>query len=177
MAELLEREQEREEGYDSFRPTLSRQRSWVRPERELPTAEELPEDPDRPLKYKLEHVGMGTVPTPLRRQSRPWEQPSSRVEHPAEEKFIRLRDQWKAEKRHESSTIKLVMHPAYQTIIGMGQDAVPFLLRELETNLDNWFWALRAITEANPVPDEIRGDGQAMAEAWLKWGREQRYQW
>ena len=95
----------------------------------------------------------------------------------SEEKFVRLRDEWKSQRGPSSSTTKLVMHPAYQTIIGMGRDAIPFLLRELETNVDNWFWALRSITEANPVPEEAQGDGQAMAKAWLAWGRDQGYQW
>jgi hypothetical protein len=69
------------------------------------------------------------------------------------------------------------MHPAYQMIIGMGPEAVPLLLRELESNVDNWFWALRAITEEDPVPASARGDGEAMAKAWLDWGRDQGYHW
>jgi hypothetical protein len=94
-----------------------------------------------------------------------------------EQKFIRLRNEWKSRRGPSSSTVKLVMHPAYQTIIGMGIDVVPLLLRELETNLDQWFWALRSITEADPVREEDRGEGEAMAKAWLAWGREQGYQW
>ncbi len=94
-----------------------------------------------------------------------------------EHKFTRLRDEWKAQRRHESSTQRLVLLPAYQKIIGMGPDVVPLLLRELDTNLDNWFWALMAITEQNPAPAEARGDGAAMARAWLDWGREQGYRW
>jgi hypothetical protein len=92
-------------------------------------------------------------------------------------KFIRLRDEWKSQRGPLSSTAKLAMHPAYQKIIGMGPVAVPLLLRELENNLDSWFWALRAITEEDPVPDACRGDGKAMANAWLQWGKERGYQW
>jgi hypothetical protein len=94
-----------------------------------------------------------------------------------EKKFFRLRDEWKAQRGHESSTMKTVMLPAYQKIIGMGPDAVPLLLRELEANIDNWFWALMAITEEDPVPDETRGDGGAMAQAWLEWGKGKGYEW
>ena len=47
-----------------------------------------------------------------------------------EKKFIRLRDEWKRQRGHEPSTMKVVLLPAYQSIIGMGIDAVPFLLRE-----------------------------------------------
>lgn len=104
--------------------------------------------------------------------------PSRPAAHdPAEQKFVRLRDEWKRQRAHESSTVRMVMHPAYQTIIGMGMEAVPFLLRELETDVDAWFWALRAITEEDPVPEEARGDGQAMAQAWLRWAREKGIEW
>ena len=94
-----------------------------------------------------------------------------------ETKFIKLRDEWKNQRGHEPSTMKLVMLPAYQQIIGMGAAAVPLLLRELDANLDNWFWALMSITGENPVPEECRGDGKAMARSWLKWGKERGYEW
>ena len=43
------------------------------------------------------------------------------------------------------------MHPAYQQIIGMGADAVPFILLEMEEHGGYWFWALSAITGQNPT--------------------------
>jgi hypothetical protein len=94
-----------------------------------------------------------------------------------EMKFLRLRDEWKATRGPAVATAKLAMHPAYQKIIGMGPAAVPFLLRELsiEPEPSAWFWALRAITEADPVSAADRGHGRRMADAWLQWGREQGY--
>jgi hypothetical protein len=68
-------------------------------------------------------------------------------------------------------------HPAYQKIIEMGQVVVPFLLRELEQKPTHWFEALKAITGANPIQPEQRGRTKQMAQAWLKWGREQGYEW
>jgi hypothetical protein len=59
------------------------------------------------------------------------------------------------------------MHPAYQQIIGLGPAGVPLLLRELEREPDHWFWALRAITGEDPVPEEARGRLREMAAAWL----------
>lgn len=94
-----------------------------------------------------------------------------------ESKFIRLRDEWKAQRGYSSSTEQLVMHSAYQKIIGMGSDAIPLILRELATSPDRWFWALRAITDEDPVLPEARGNSEAMRQAWLEWGREQGYQW
>jgi hypothetical protein len=94
-----------------------------------------------------------------------------------EDKFIRLRDQWKAERAHESSSFRLAMHPAYLKIIGMGTDAIPLLLRELENDPDFWFLALRSITEQDPVAGEDRGNVKAMAHAWLQWGRVRGFPW
>ena len=92
-----------------------------------------------------------------------------------EQKFRRLAAEWKSKRGPVSSPMKLVMHPAYQSIIGMGQVAVPLMLRALEQELDLWFLALRAITEADPVPSSSRGRMKEMAEAWLKWGRKYGY--
>jgi hypothetical protein len=33
-----------------------------------------------------------------------------------------------------------------------------------------WFWALKAITDVDPVAEENRGDVVAMAKAWIDWG-------
>jgi hypothetical protein len=105
--------------------------------------------------------------------------PASSVETPEwiERKFLRLRDEWKQKRGPESSSARLAHHPAYLKIIGMGSDVVPLLMRELEHDSDMWFVALRSITEADPVPENVKGNVGAMAEAWLKWGQEQGYQW
>ncbi len=94
-----------------------------------------------------------------------------------EQKFMRLRDEWKTKRGHHSDTVSLVTHAAYQQIIGMGRDAVPYLLRELALAPDRWYWALRAITCEDPVPTEARGNSKAMAQAWLEWGAAQGYKW
>jgi hypothetical protein len=99
------------------------------------------------------------------------------VDHVIEEKFIKLRDQWKSEMVHVSSTTRLVLHPAYQAIIGMGPVVVPLLLRELEQRVDFWFWALHAITQEDPVSTEMRGDMREMAKAWISWGKNQGHNW
>ncbi len=94
-----------------------------------------------------------------------------------EERFQRLASIWKAERGPTSSITAIATHPAYQQIIGMGPAVIPFILRELERELDHWFWALKAITGEDPIPPESRGKMRAMAEAWLRWGRERGYTW
>lgn len=97
---------------------------------------------------------------------------------PAQElRFRRLAATWKDERGATSSITDMAMQPAYQEIIGMGQDALPFLFRELEEEPDHWFWALKAITGEDPVPPESRGRVEEMAQDWLRWGREQGYEW
>jgi hypothetical protein len=91
-------------------------------------------------------------------------------------KFRRLVAEWKMQRGPSSSSAKLAMHPAYQKIIGMGKEAIPLLLQELKREPDSWFWALTSITEEDPVAEEDQGSINAMAKAWLAWGRTKGYQ-
>lgn len=92
-----------------------------------------------------------------------------------EARFSELAAAWRCDKFSSSSTTQIVTHPAYQRIIGLGPAVVPLILRELGREPDHWFWALKAITGADPVPSEERGNVRAMAARWLTWGREQGY--
>lgn len=93
----------------------------------------------------------------------------------AESQFHSLADQWRRETGMLSSINKMVMHPAYQRIIGMGAGAIVPILRELQRRPDHWFWALSAITGENPVPQECVGNLRQMADAWTDWGRKRGY--
>ncbi len=89
--------------------------------------------------------------------------------------FQRLAREWREETAHFSSMTKLVMHPKYQSIIGLGPAVLPILFRELQKNPDHWFWALHAITEEDPTRPEDLGDVQKMTESWLKWAEKNGY--
>jgi len=92
-----------------------------------------------------------------------------------EKAFFELANQWRRETNHMSLMSDVILHPAYQRIIGMGLNVVPLILRELSKEPDHWFWALRSITGANPVKPEDKGRLKKMAEAWLDWGRKHGY--
>ncbi len=94
----------------------------------------------------------------------------------AERRFNKLAKAWKTETELVSKVTKRMMHPAYQKIIGMGEPAIALILKDLSKNgPDDWFWALTAITDENPITDAIAGDMVAMTEAWLLWGKNAGY--
>ena len=84
--------------------------------------------------------------------------------------FQRLAAQWKEQSRYLSNTAQMAMLKPYQRIIGMGWLAVPLILEELRRQPDQWFWALEAITNENPIPPEAAGKVRLMAQAWVDWG-------
>jgi hypothetical protein len=63
---------------------------------------------------------------------------------------------------------RIVTHHAYQAIIGMGNEALPGIFADLQTHGGHWFWALHAITQADPAREA--DDFEATRRAWLKWG-------
>lgn len=86
------------------------------------------------------------------------------------DEFASLAATWSEDTAHFSTLPDIVLHPAYQRIIGLGMRAVPLILNDLATRGGHWFWALRAITGADPVPPDDRGNVRAMKRAWLAWG-------
>jgi len=85
------------------------------------------------------------------------------------ERFHELAKSWRKDTRHLSSIQDMVLHPAYQQIIGMGPTVVPLIIKELQNSPDHWFWALRAITGEDPVPPSHRGNVRKIAHDWVRW--------
>ena len=95
-----------------------------------------------------------------------------------EQRFQRLLETWDRETRFQSSTARIIEHPAYQEIIALGAPAIPLLLRTLESTGNGHLGpALAAITGASPVLPEHRGKIGEIARDWVRWGRESGYQW
>jgi hypothetical protein len=93
------------------------------------------------------------------------------------EHFRKLADDWLDATRFTSSFSEMSNHPAYREIIDLGDQVVPLLLRELQDRPNLWFTALTQITGANPVQDKERGQIEKMRKAWLRWGKEQGFNW
>ncbi len=94
-----------------------------------------------------------------------------------EQRFRRLEALWHSETWFSSNPTEIIAHPAFQEIIGMGDAVIPLMLRDLEKEPHLWVWALPRITGQNPVPPGNPGNISKMREAWLRWGRENGYQW
>ena len=103
--------------------------------------------------------------------------PATRQTPSIEQTFQELAAIWWEETRFTSSVTAMVMHMAYQRIIGLGPAVIPSLLQELDRSPQHWFWALHAITGVDPVLPEHKGQVQHMVQDWLHWGRETGYQW
>lgn len=103
--------------------------------------------------------------------------PATRYRATVAERFEKLKRQWRSETMLSSSTTDLVLNANYQQIIALGDEVIPLLLREMETEPNHWGWALRAITGCDPVPNQDAGRLKRIAKAWVRWGRESGYDW
>jgi len=88
-------------------------------------------------------------------------------------RFQGLAAQWNAATRYRSNTQALRNHPVYEELVALGEPVVPLILAELgrEPNV-SWFVVLTGITGENPVPPALADHVDAMARAWIDWGRQ-----
>ena len=87
--------------------------------------------------------------------------------------FTELADLWQAETGGYSFAAQYAAHPAYRRIIGMGHPVLPLIFERLADAGGRWYVALHAITNASPVSEEDRGQGDKVRAAWLAWARDQ----
>src|SRR3989338_2946666 len=83
--------------------------------------------------------------------------PESRQQENYVQRFYNLAETWRSDLKNISSITDAALHPSYQHIIGMGEKVLPFILRELEAKPLYWFWAVKAITQTDPVPPADKG--------------------
>ncbi len=84
------------------------------------------------------------------------------------EKFNALVDAW--DEFNLGRSVMRFDSIAYTQIIGMGRDAVPFLLDRMRKGNSDWAFALKMIAGHDVETDEMEGDEQAIIAAWLAWG-------
>jgi hypothetical protein len=95
-----------------------------------------------------------------------------------EQRASRLLQTWRDQTAFVSSSTQLTGHPAYQELMTLGPAVLPLLFRDLaQTGDGHLSKALAALTGADPVPAEDRGAVRKVADAWLRWARENGYRW
>jgi hypothetical protein len=85
------------------------------------------------------------------------------------ELFSSLANEWREATAIESNVGHIVLNSAYQRIIGLGPQVLPYILKDLEETRDHWFWALMAIVGEDKAAGQT--SVSAATEAWLAWGR------
>lgn len=108
-------------------------------------------------------------------ESTSWQLQDTAADKKLRERFNNLAETWEKDTVNLSSAQEIILHPAYQRIIGMGPIVIPLILKRLTKTPNFWFWALRALTDVEPVRERERGFLPAMTEAWLRWGEENGY--
>jgi hypothetical protein len=91
--------------------------------------------------------------------------------------FRRLADEWQRAVAHHSSSTIRINHPAYKAVIALGPEVVPMLLRDMKDHHSHWFFALGEITGAHPAPPSAAGNVPLLIDYWLRWAKENGYQW
>lgn len=79
---------------------------------------------------------------------------------------------WHDETESSSLLAEKRAHPAYRQIVGLAEEAIPLILKEIEVRPSFIFMALHDITGENPIANEHQGLLRSMIEDWLKWGTE-----
>lgn len=79
---------------------------------------------------------------------------------------------WKNETIFSSSISEITNNSAYRSIIGLGQEVLPFIIDDLKTNDNHWFYALEALTGQNPIKENHKGIVPLMKNDWIEWAKE-----
>ncbi len=89
------------------------------------------------------------------------------------DKFSALVQKW--EDYNSGKSVVDFCHFSYLQIIGLGMPAVPMLLGKVNGGSDDWYLALKCITGVAVTTPEMKGDGEAIKDAWLNWGQKHGY--
>ncbi|MDA1191381.1 MAG: hypothetical protein O3A46_06815 [Candidatus Poribacteria bacterium] len=94
-----------------------------------------------------------------------------RISPTTKRRFEVLAKRWKSQAELMSSSRKMAEIPEYGEIIALGDDAIRLILDELRREPHFWFIALERLTKRDDiVPTEHKGDIDAMAKDWVRWG-------
>ena len=86
-------------------------------------------------------------------------------------KFLRLRDQWVNDTKYSSSAHVACKHPAYQLIIQMGPQVLPWIIEDIkEENTVFWYDAIyRILGTAPEIPRYAAGRMSLVNQLYVAW--------
>jgi hypothetical protein len=87
-----------------------------------------------------------------------------------EKEFNERADRWEKQTGIHSSPVIRFMHEDYQSIMAKGKEVIPFILNRMKTRPDDWFWALKHITNHDAAASAGVDSFEGAVDAWLKWG-------
>jgi hypothetical protein len=82
-------------------------------------------------------------------------------------RFRGLAQQWSQDTVFCSSSHDIVMHWAYQQVIGLGSQVVPLIYEEMTAGALHWTWALSAILGEDPAANT--DSPRDATDVWMKW--------
>lgn len=92
-----------------------------------------------------------------------------------EEKFIELSDKWKNETKGFSQAASKINNTNYLTIIGLGiiypEKVTKLILMDLQIQSSYWHYALKKITQQNPIPKGLGTNIEKARQYWLEWAK------
>ncbi|MBE0305268.1 hypothetical protein [Leptospira interrogans] len=83
--------------------------------------------------------------------------------------FKAKKAEWLRDTRFISDSNKIFSNPSYQAILELGAAALPFIIQDMKNTNNHWFFALKKITNQNPVKAEHIGNISLMKQDWLEW--------
>ena len=83
--------------------------------------------------------------------------------------FEGFKEVWLEKTKFSSNISDITNNSAYLSIIELGTDVVPFIIKDLRITDNHWFYALEAITMVNPISKDHQGKIALMKNDWLKW--------
>jgi hypothetical protein len=87
----------------------------------------------------------------------------------SEAKFVALAEVWG--EHNLGRSIVDYYHSAHLQIIGMGSEALPFLLDRVASGEPEWIFALKCITGEQPESEASNGDAASVIRDWVEWGK------
>lgn len=78
---------------------------------------------------------------------------------------------WLQDSALDSLPHQMKSHESYQSMVALGDRAIPIIAAKLRQEPSFLFLALEDITGEDPVPEEAQGDLRATVDAWLSWLR------